>query len=226
MWPGLVKQFFSLIMFSIKFYSEQYLEVIPAVPVNEKPNCFGGFRYFLCGQKKKKHLCSGCHNHYAFRQRHFLVLSTPSQPLYSQYTHWYTFHKLKFLFLIEANSSFSFLKKNQSKSLGWEKGHTRLVHLKDNVWAFTRRRRQRGAIWRAILQLSFCPLSFWPIPMNAEKRITSQEEIIMVLLLSILSWALTMCRHCTKGFTSTFTFNLHNNSMVVVVVPLLGSFFK
>lgn len=157
MWPGLVKQFFSLIMFSIKFYSEQYLEVIPAVPVNEKPNCFGGFRYFLCGQKKKKHLCSGCHNHYAFRQRHFLVLSTPSQPLYSQYTHWYTFHKLKFLFLIEANSSFSFLKKKSVQVLRLRKGPYKTSTSQRQCLGFYQKKKAKGCYLESYSSTLFLP---------------------------------------------------------------------
>lgn len=46
--------FFSLITFSSKFYSEQFLEVIPIDLPNEKSTCFGRFKYFLCREKESK----------------------------------------------------------------------------------------------------------------------------------------------------------------------------
>lgn len=212
MWPQLVTQFSSLITFSIKLYSEQCLEVIPAVPINEKLNRFGRFRYFLVDKKKKGkktlHSSSGCHTRYASRQRHFIVLPTPFQHSSSPTN---TLTSARFLWTSIAISVcgkwlFFFLR-IWSKTWGWEKGHCRPVHPKDNVWNHTRRRDRRLGNYSSSLSLP--PILLATLHESGkENDFTMDNNNYTYNLMSI----------------SIFTFDLYNDPVLVML--LWDSFFR
>lgn len=101
--------FFSLITFSSKFYSEQFLEVIPVDFPNEKPIFFGRIKYFLCRKRQSEERGITAFMFWVLKpalcQAKSLYPSAHSLPLFIPKTNMniQTFWKFKVLLLIMAN---------------------------------------------------------------------------------------------------------------------------